>query len=381
MLLSGGEKFSPYYGGALARWTYEVYRRLASEVDVTVFGSPTTPADRYELPHQASPVSHVCRLLSHVPGARRYEDRIWLQSLLNQLRTLDVIHIHNRPQWVTVLRRLGFGGGLVLHLQNDHLGHWNSSMLDALAADVDAIAVCSTFLRETFAARSGRAAAKTHVIFNGVDTGVFFPREELRERKTIFFVGRFHREKGVLELVRAYHRVLEVHPDAKLVIGGTSGFGVHRQTPYVREVREVAAFLTTEHAANVHFAGYLHHDNDLPAWFQKATVFVCPSLFEEPFGLVNAEAMACGTPVVAANRGGIPEVLDTTGKLVNPEDTVQFAAALSELLSQSDHQKELGRRALERCRANFDWSVIAQVWSSLLRDVTPRRGGFQKTGT
>ena len=225
VLLSGREQFSPYYGGALARWTFEVYSRLRHHIDVTVFGYPTAPDQIYNLRHRTSSIWHMCNLISQIPGARRYEEPLWLRALMQPLRQLDIVHIHNRPQWVTELRNLGYPGKIWLHLQNNHLGHWTSPMLNALAPQLDGVAVCSTFLRDTFAPKSPSIAAKTKVIFNGVNTQLFHPNEALREPKTIFFVGRFDQEKGVLELVRAFEQLLPRHPDAKLGRDGNRTLG------------------------------------------------------------------------------------------------------------------------------------------------------------
>jgi len=369
VLLSGREQFSPYYGGALARWTYEVYSRITDRVEVTVFGYPTSAENLYNLSHRTSGVWRVCDLISPIPFLRRWDEPLWLRGLINSLRQLDVVHIHNRPQWVRELRRMGYEGAIWLHLHNNHVGHWTTAMLDALAPQVDGVAVCSTFLRGTFADRSPSLAAKTKVIFNGANTQLFTPREDVREAKTIFFVGRFDEEKGVLQLVRAYARLLDRHPDATLVIGGASGFGVHHETDYVRKVRELAQSLVSKQKARIHFPGYIHHDRDLPAWFQRATVFASPSLFQEPFGVVNVEAMACATPVVGSNRGGIPEVLGDAGIVVDPEDVEGFAAALSSLLENADYRASLGRAARLRCREIFDWEIIARYWASLLEEV------------
>jgi spore coat protein SA len=366
VLLSSREKFSAYYGGALARWTYEVYRRLGSTLDVTVFGYPTAAEDLYPLRHSTSFIWRLCNLTSQIPGARRYEENLWLRALFSRLQVFDLIHIHNRPQWVTVLRDFGYEGTIVLHLQNDHLGHWTASMLDELARKVEVVAVCSEYLRNTFAAKSASLASKTKVILNGVNTDLFFPKEELRECKTIFFVGRLHPEKGALQLVQAHSRVLKVHPDAKLVIGGSTGFGTHERTPYVREVASLARSVVNNCSGSIQFTGYLHHDRDLPAWFQKATLFTCPSIFQEPFGLVNAEAMACAAPVIGSRRGGIPEVLGEAGVLIDPEDVAGFAEAICMLLSNPDYSAKLGRAAHQRSRTMFDWQIIAQHWNSLL---------------
>lgn len=366
VLLSGREQFSPFYGGALARWTYEVYSRLRDRVEVTVFGFPTAAENLYDLRHRTSGVWRACNMISPIPFLRRWDEPLWLRGVIQFLRDLDVVHIHNRPQWVRELRQMGYAGTICLHLQNNHLGHWTSAELDGLAPELQGVAVCSGFLRATYASRSASLAAKTSVIFNGVNTGLFKPREEIREPKTIFFVGRLLQEKGTLQLVRAYARVLDRHPDATLVIGGSSGFGVHEETGYVRQVRELAQALISNGNGRIFFPGYLDHDKDLPSWFQRATVFVCPSLFQEPFGLVNAEAMACATPVVGSNRGGIPEVLGETGKLVDPDQVEQFADALSSLLEDVESRVALGRAALVRCREMFDWDIIAQTWVSFL---------------
>jgi lipopolysaccharide exporter len=374
VLLSGREKFGAYYGGALARWTYEVYRHLTSSVSVTVFGFPTADGDRYPLPHQTSQAWRLCAVMGRVPLARRYEEYVWLRALLGRLRRFAVIHIHNRPQWAAMLRRLGYTGSVIVHLQNDHVGHWSGAMLDVLASHLDAIVVCSEYLRSTFASRSAALLAKSHVVFNGANTELFYPQEHIRENKTIFFVGRFDAQKGVLPLVNSYAQVLKEHPDAKLVIGGTTGFGSHEETAYVRQVREAAGSVIREKRGDIQFAGYIHHDRDLPGWFQRATIFASPSLFQEPFGLVNVEAMACGTVVVGSNRGGIPEVLGDAGLLVDPENSHEFGGALSLLLGDVKRRSVLAAASLERARQLFDWTVIAEQWEKLLARVCRTQG-------
>jgi spore coat protein SA len=372
VLLSGREQFSCYFGGAVARWTYEVYSRLSGRAEVAVFGFPTRKEDLYPLRHETSEAWRACDLLARIPLARRYDEVLWLRALISRLRQFDVVHIHNRPQWVAALRNIGYEGAIVLHLHNDHLGHWSGPALDALALKLDAVAVCSDYLRSTFASKSALLNAKAHVVFNGANLRLFFPREEVREPKTIFFAGRFDPEKGVLQLLQAYEKVLDAHPDAKLVIAGTTSFGTHSETPYVRQVRELADSLDRHKHAQIHFTGYVDHDRDLPLWFQKATVFASPSLFQEPFGLVNAEAMACATTVVGANRGGIPEVIGNAGRLVDPENVREFAAAISELLANPQYCRHLGQAGYERCRKMFDWHATAVAWMTLVDLVTRR---------
>jgi glycosyltransferase involved in cell wall biosynthesis len=368
VLLSGGEQFSVYYGGALARWTYEVYSRLQDQIEVSVFGFPTDPESAYTLRHETSAWWRASRLLSRVPVLRRYEDYLWLRALMPRLRRFAVVHIHNRPQWAGLLRSLGYRGRIIVHLQNDHLGHWSRPELDALAPELDGLVFCSRYLQNRSFSNSQALALKTKVVFNGVNTKLFFPREELREPKTIFFVGSFIAAKGPLQLVEAYARVLRPHPDARLIIGGSTSFGTHEETAYVQDVRRLADSIQKQYSASIEFTGYVHHDHDLPHFFQRATLFTSPSIFQEPFGLVNAEAMACATPVVGSNRGGIPEVLADTGRLIDPEDTGRYSEALTALLSDPEERVRKGRAALERSRKMFDWGVIAETWAVYLQN-------------
>ncbi len=243
-------------------------------------------------------------------------------------------------------------------------------MLDALAPDLDGLVACSSYLRSLSTGKSVALGIKTRVILNGVNTNLFFPREELREPKTIFFVGSLIPAKGPLQLLEAYARVLRTHPDAKLIIGGSTSFGAHEETAYVLDVRRLAQSIDRQHGISIEFPGYIHHDRELPGFFQRATLFSSPSIFQEPFGLVNAEAMACATPVVGSNRGGIPEVLGDTGRLIDPEDIPQYADALSALLSDSEERLRQSRATLDRCRRMFDWNVIAKLWLDYLLNVS-----------
>ena len=88
-----------------------------------------------------------------------------------------------------MLRRLGYRGAVIVHLHNDHLGHWSSEMLDTLVPELDGLVTCSSYLRDVSIRRSAALERKARVVLNGVNTSVFFPREECREPKTIFFVG------------------------------------------------------------------------------------------------------------------------------------------------------------------------------------------------
>lgn len=373
-VLSGKEKFSPYYGGAVARWTYEVYRRTPPWLVPTVVGFPPIVERPYDLPYLALPSVRLPEFLAKFPYLRRYEDKVWFWQLMPKLRECDVIHLENRPHWALLLRELGYKGKIIGHLQNSHLLHYDSERLEHLATALDCIVSCSQYIADEFILRSPGMAARSQVVFNGVNTEIFRPADHAVNNKRVFYVGRFHPEKGILPLVQAFEAVTKRHPDAELHIGGATGFGSHTETPYVREVRETAERLRKNAGAKIEFLGYIDHDSQLPGCFQQAAVAVFPSVFNEPFGMVNCEAMACGTPVVATKRGGIPEVVGDSGILVDAPDPRLLAEAINAILDNREFRLMLRQKAIERAR-QFDWSCIAARWAEVILKVT---GGLTK---
>jgi starch synthase len=101
-----------------------------------------------------------------------------------------------------------------------------------------------------------------------------------------------------------------------------------------------------------------------------ALAFVCPSVYE-PLGIVNLEAMACGTAVVASRVGGIPEVVDdgVTGLLVPPDDPAALAGALNALVRDPGRADAYGRAGRERAVAEFSWPTVAAATADLYAEL------------
>ncbi|WP_242423689.1 glycosyltransferase, partial [Frankia sp. EI5c] len=104
-----------------------------------------------------------------------------------------------------------------------------------------------------------------------------------------------------------------------------------------------------------------------------ATVFVCPSVYE-PLGIVNLEAMACGTAVVASRVGGIPEVVahGETGLLVPPDDPAALATAINEVLADPARRAAMGRAGRERAVREFGWAAVAEQTARLYEAAAAR---------
>ncbi len=194
------------------------------------------------------------------------------------------------------------------------------------------------------------------------------------DRPSVVFVGRITRQKGLTYLCDA---ALEIDPAAQLVLCAGAP-----DTPEIGA--EIAAKVERVRAerGNVTWIEQMLSKREVIQLLSHATVFVCPSIYE-PLGIVNLEAMACETAVVATRTGGIPEVVEdgVTGLLVpfeprddgtrEPADPVRFAADIAALANELVHDparaEELGRAG--RCRAveQFSWRSIAEQTVELYR--------------
>jgi starch synthase len=210
--------------------------------------------------------------------------------------------------------------------------------------------------------------AKVHVVGNGVDAEAYRPvhdPEVVRslgvdpDRPYALFVGRITRQKGVMHLLAAAE---QLPPEAGLVLcAGAADTPAERQ-----QVADAVAELQTRRSGVVWIEEMLPREKLVPL-ITGATVFVVPSVYE-PLGIVNLEAAACGTAVVASDVGGIPEVVDDgrTGLLAHydPDDVASFerdlAARISELLADPDRAAAMGAAGRKRVLAEFGWPAIAQ---------------------
>ncbi|UBF25924.1 glycosyltransferase family 1 protein [Kovacikia minuta CCNUW1] len=177
------------------------------------------------------------------------------------------------------------------------------------------------------------------------------------DEKLVLYVGRFDPRKGIETLVRAVRRsTLWETGKVKLFIGGGSRPG-HSDGHERERIEEIVAELGM--GDRVHFPGRLSPE-ELPTYYAAADVSVVPSHYE-PFGLVAIEAMACGTPVVASDVGGLQftVVSEETGLLAAPKDDAAFAVAIDRILADPAWRDQLGQAAKARVQAKFSWEGVA----------------------
>jgi starch synthase len=175
-------------------------------------------------------------------------------------------------------------------------------------------------------------------------------------------VGRITRQKGVPVLLRA---AAALDPAAQLVLCA----GQPDTPELAAEVEALVAGLRSARSGVIWIPEMLPKRAVIQL-LTHATVFACPSLYE-PLGIVNLEAMACGTAVVGSAVGGIPEVVSDgeTGLLVPPDDADALAAALNALVRDPARADALGRAGRDRAVAEFGWQAVAAQTAALYAEL------------
>lgn len=192
------------------------------------------------------------------------------------------------------------------------------------------------------------------VVWNGVPVGP--PRPSLTSYPTVVFASRLVREKGCDVLVQAFAQIVGQLPDARLYIVGEG-------PEYTRLKRLITELQLTSHIV---MPGYMSR-SEMESRFAEAWVQVVPSRWEEPFGLVAAEAMMRGTAVVASATGGLREIVQDghTGFLVPPDNRDALAAALLTVLRNRDLAERLGRNGRETAVQDFSITTVADKFERL----------------
>lgn len=200
---------------------------------------------------------------------------------------------------------------------------------------------------------------KINIVANGIDLTRFtytHVDDNPHKKKTIFYVGRLEKRKGLKYLLLAFSELQKRRPEFNLIIAGD---GPDRE--------KLEDLVVDKKIPNVSFPGYLEEKEKIEL-FATADLFCSPAIYGESFGIVLLEAMASGCVLVAGNNPGYESVLDGRGQLsvVNPKDTAEFARRLELLATDQDLRKAWRNWALERVKEN-DYDRIVGQYESLYK--------------
>ena len=206
-----------------------------------------------------------------------------------------------------------------------------------------------------------------------------FNSERQDQERTVLYVGRLEKRKGVRELFEAIPRVLAQVPAARFVLAGADnsqhdGFraqtGLDYPTYFRQRYRQVVS--------RVEFKGFVDEET-LQGLYRTCDLFVAPSLFES-FGLIYLEAMNYGKPVIGCRSGGVPEVVEdgVTGVLVEPADAISLANSIVALLTSPRRMQEMGEAGRARLLDCFTYERMARSFEAVYRDVIAQRAARQE---
>lgn len=359
------------YGGAgvhVEHLVAELRRRI--EVDVQCFGAPRTDAQAHPVPDFLTDANPALQTLG-----------VDLEFVL-ATEGVDLLHSHT---WYANLG--GHIGGLlyeVPHVVTAHslepLRPWKQEQLGggyrvsswvertAYESATRIIAVSHGMRADVLQAYPAVDPDRVVVVHNGIDTDAYHPDaddEPVRHlgisRPYVLFVGRITRQKGIVHLINAARRFDD---GVQLVLCASSP-----DTPEIgRETAAAVERLLEERGpGSVIWIQEQVERRQLISLFSHALAFACPSVYE-PLGIVNLEAMACETAVVASAVGGIPEVVvdGVTGILVpyDPADPGALedgiASAVNSLAADPSRAREMGIAGRQRAVSDFGWDAIAQ---------------------
>jgi spore coat protein SA len=368
-LLTESEPFSEHAGGALSRWTANVLREDDNSMVVCPWADPSwdfAPSRIWQLPGLCEHSKYFQRLRYHTALRFRVLQLKYLfRPLVARLRQGDVIYIHNRPEFALALRSscVRKQASLVLHMQNSHLRFVPQHFGKKLS--LDAIVFCSAYLQHEKLEFTVKTA-KSEVIPNGADESCFFPTTEIASTTAgpvVLFVGRLIPEKGVHVFVDAM-RILQRNGVASIGrIVGSPGFGTREPSQYVERLKQNAP-------SNVEFVNYVSGPA-LANEFRKAHIFCCPSTWNEPFGMVNVEAMATALPVVATAVGGIPEIFSDGGGILIPNNSPgDLAAAVESLVIDANKCHQLSWESYRTFQKRYRWQHIRSQYQNLVGSLT-----------
>jgi spore coat protein SA len=359
-LLTEAEPFSEFTGGAISRWAANVVRDTSHSLVVCPSADQSwkfAPESIYLLPAMAL-YKHLRRHFQRLPWFFHCRAiRGIFRPLLKRVRAGDIVWIHNRPEFAVAMTPLihRAGGRVVLHLHNSHLVEGPEWLMRQVR--VDRLVFVSEFLLAQ--ARSKFPLLGTSsVLYNGADQSIFFPAED-RQRNpqtaTVLFAGRLVEDKGVHILLDAMRLLEQQGVRLQAHIVGSSSFGLGKETDYTRRLKATSP-------ATVEFLPY-RSGPGLGDLFRRADMFCSPSIWDEPFGLVNVEALASALPVVSTNSGAAGEIFAHGGGiLVERGSAIQLASALRRLAEDPELRTRLGQQGYAAFLERFTWSnARAQV--------------------
>lgn len=276
-------------------------------------------------------------------------------------KNFDYIIIENGAGLSYKLSQRGYKN-LVLHMNNE-VRKERSAYHDVVFSGFTKILAASDYIKRKTA--EYYPIEKIQTVHNGIDVKNFSRKEKPTVSRQdlgladndfiIAYSGRINKEKGVSELIDTMLQLTD-YPQIKLQIIGGSFFGnAVNDDAFMRSLKSKAKTIEDK----IIFTGFIPY-KDVPDYLQLADIAVLPSMWEEPFGLTIAEALAAGLPLITTRSGGIPEICEGVATIVEKENVINnLASAILDLYEHPDKRKQMSTASIERAK-HFDKEIYAK---------------------
>lgn len=285
-------------------------------------------------------------------------------------KRFDYIILENCPGHAYKLSQRGYRN-LILHLNNDLLNS-ESRYHDIIFNSLSLILTCSDYIKERVS--TIQACNKIRTLYNAIDIKIFLPPKSFHvSRKqlgfseddfVIVYSGRINQDKGVSELIDAMLRIKKTSNIKLMIIGGSFFGNTNNEDFFIRSLKEKSKTLEER----IVFTGFIPYE-DVPYYLHLADIAVLPSMWDEPFGLTIAEALAAGLPLITTRSGGIPEICEGVAIIVDREQIVDnLANAILDLYHHPEKRALMAKASVERAQ-QFDKETYAKNFFAALENL------------
>jgi len=368
----------PKYGGAIETYVWNISKFLSQmgvEMHIISVGnSEKTIAVNKNLYVHTYRLPHINVL--RIPRATIYKNVPFLVIKLSEMLSrverrygsIDVVHSHYPSTALASLMWRKIFGSKALFVLTVH-GEYTGNILDRfIFSNYDVICAVSNYIKQQITRKFNVDSTRIKVLHNVVDTDLikfdevrakmFREKLGIQNEPLLLYVGRIVPEKGLDKLIKTMPLILSKFPTAKLVIVGPKGDFSGERSQYFSYISHLIKSLKIENS--VVYLGSLP-SHELVGAYSAADVCIVPSIWNEPFGLVVLEAMACSKPVVAFNVGGISEIISNgiDGFLVPRGEVKELASKILFLLEHPEIRIEMGRNARKKVEREFSYKRLA----------------------
>lgn len=283
---------------------------------------------------------------------------------LDKFKKYDVIHFHNDVDLSFPVFSRSVNKPKILHCHCLSITYdsYRKNLIQRYFFRKSAdIYIAPSFFVSKLIADLGISKKQIRVVYNGIDIAKFRPSENGKIKNMLLFVGRLDPKKGLLVLLEALNHLKS---SVKLIIIGPQSrpWFFKKLLFSIRKVNEKGFH-------RVIYLGPLKPD-EIIGWYQKASIFILPSL-AEGFPVTALEALSCGTTVVATNVGGLPEIVKNyeNGILVPPNDPVRLAEGIQYLLDNEQIRRKFGQNGRKEVVKNFSSNVMVKRLNRIYMEI------------